>query len=114
MQKFPLGKFAAVNILIWGVLVMLMAACKNFAGAATVRILMGTFEACVQPAWTHITGIWYTGYEQGSRITAWYSLVGIAQIIGGLLAYGIGHATHIGVAPWQLVVSNSKTLSSDV
>jgi MFS family permease len=102
LQKLPIGKFVAANLLTWGMLVMCMAATKNFPGAASIRFLMGLFEACIQPAWTQVTGIWYTGHEQSSRMTGWYSFVGIAQIVGGLLSYGVGNI-HTGVAHWQLV-----------
>jgi hypothetical protein len=41
LQKPPISKFVATNLLIWGMLVMCMAAIKNFAGAASIRFLMG-------------------------------------------------------------------------
>ncbi|TVY52770.1 putative transporter [Lachnellula cervina] len=102
MQRLPIGKFAAANLLIWGVLVMLCAVAKNFAGFATLRFLMGLFEACIAPCWIHVTGMFYKGQEQGTRCTIWYSMVGMAAIVGGLLSYGIGHI-QTGVAQWQLV-----------
>lgn len=76
MQKLPIGKFAATNLLIWGVLVMLCAVAKNFAGLAVLRFLMGFFEAGIPPCWIHITGMFYKGQEQGTRCTIWYSMVG--------------------------------------
>lgn len=105
MQKLPIGKFASVNLLIWGVLVMLCAACKNFAGLATVRFLMGVFESCIGPCWVTVTAMFYKGQEQGTRCTAWYFMVGVAAIVGGLLSYGIGHVHNVAVEQWQLVVS---------
>jgi MFS transporter, ACS family, allantoate permease len=97
LQKLPIGKSVAANLLIWGMLVMFMAATKNFAGAASIRFLMELFEAFIQPSWTHVTGIRYTGHEQSPRMTGWYSFVRIAQIVGGLLSYGVGNI-HTGVA----------------
>jgi MFS family permease len=75
---------------------MCIAGAKNFARVASIRFLMGLFEACLQPTWTHIIGIWYTGHEQSSRIMGWYSIVEIAQIVGGLFSYGIGYI-HAGL-----------------
>ncbi|RDW74803.1 hypothetical protein BP6252_05945 [Coleophoma cylindrospora] len=103
MQKLPIGKFASVNLLIWGVLVMLCAVCKNFAGLATIRFLMGIFESCIGPCWVTITAMFYKGQEQGTRCTAWYFMVGVAAIVGGLLSYGIGHVKSVSVQQWQLV-----------
>jgi len=104
LQKFPIGKFAGVNLIIWGMLVMLCSVAKNFAGLAVLRFLMGIFEACIGPCWIQITGAFYAGEEQAARTTFWYSLVGVAAIIGALMSYGIGHA-QTAVAQWQLVVS---------
>lgn len=104
MQKLPIGKFASVNLLIWGVLVMLCAVCKNFAGLATVRFLMGVFESCIGPCWITITAMFYKGQEQGTRCTAWYFMVGVAAIVGGLLSYGVGHIHSLAVEQWQFVV----------
>ncbi|KAL3458257.1 hypothetical protein BJX64DRAFT_302031 [Aspergillus heterothallicus] len=102
LQKLPTGKFAAVNLLIWGALVMLSGATTNFAGMAALRFLMGFFEAGIPPAWIQITAMFYKVQEQGTRCTAWYFMVGVAAIVGGLLSYGIGHI-HTAVAQWQFV-----------
>ncbi|CAM1507320.1 Fc.00g069610.m01.CDS01 [Cosmosporella sp. VM-42] len=103
MHKVPIGKFAAVNTLIWGVLVMLCAVAKDFAGLAVLRFLMGLFEACIGPCWVQLTGMFYKAGEQGARVAIWYSMVGFAAIIGGLMSYGIGHINSINVAEWQFI-----------
>jgi ACS family allantoate permease-like MFS transporter len=36
MQRFPIGKFAAANLMIWGILVMLCSATSNFGGLAAL------------------------------------------------------------------------------
>ncbi|KAF7553814.1 hypothetical protein G7046_g6993 [Stylonectria norvegica] len=59
IQKLPIGKFSSVCILIWGILVMLCATAKNFAGIATLRFLMGFFEAGIPPCWIYITSMFY-------------------------------------------------------
>jgi hypothetical protein len=41
LQKLPIGKFVAANLLIWGMLVICMTATKNFTGATNIRFLMG-------------------------------------------------------------------------
>ena len=103
MHKVPIGKFAAVNTLIWGVLVMLCAVAKNFAGLGVLRFLMGLFEACIGPCWVQLTGMFYKAEEQGARVAIWYSMVGFAAIIGGLMSYGIGHINSISVSEWQFI-----------
>lgn len=39
LQKFPIGKFAATNLLIWGVLVMLSSESHNFGGLTAMYVL---------------------------------------------------------------------------
>lgn len=46
--------------------------------------------------------MFYKKSEQGLRCTAWYFMVGVAAIVGGLLGYGVGH-THTAVGQWQFV-----------
>lgn len=103
IQRLPIGKFAAVNLLIWGVLVMLCGVAKNYAGMMVLRFLMGIFEAPIAPVCIHVTGMFYKGQEQAARCTLWYFWVGVAAIVGALLSYGIGHVTSSSVAKWQLV-----------
>lgn len=102
LQKLPVGRFAAVNLFIWAAIVMLCAAAKKFAGMAALRFLMGLFEAGIPPAWVLITSMFYKGQEQGTRCTAWYTMVGVAAIVGGLLSYGVGHI-NTAVQQWQFV-----------
>ncbi|KPM43000.1 putative transporter [Neonectria ditissima] len=102
IQKLPIGKFSGVCILLWGAMVMLCAAAKNFAGLATLRFLMGFFEAGIPPCWIYITSMFYKASEQGMRACAWYFMVGVAAIVGGLLGYGVGHI-RTGVTQWQFV-----------
>ncbi|KAH8901123.1 dipeptide transmembrane transporter [Thozetella sp. PMI_491] len=102
LQRLPIGKTAAVTLFIWGILVMLCAVAKNFAGLAVLRFLMGFFEAGIPPCWIYITSMFYKASEQGTRCTAWYFMVGVAAIVGGLLGYGVGHIS-TAVKQWQFV-----------
>ncbi|KIY67095.1 MFS general substrate transporter [Cylindrobasidium torrendii FP15055 ss-10] len=90
MQKFPLNKYLAVNIFLWGVLLMAQAASRNFTDIAILRFLSGAFEATADPAFVLITATWYTRGQQPSRIGYWYMANGIGIAVGGLLGYGIG------------------------
>lgn len=50
LQRLPLGKWSAFNVIMWGLVLCCMAATKNFAGAMTVRFFLGVFEAAVTRA----------------------------------------------------------------
>lgn len=91
MQKLPLGKYLGINIVLWGVFLMLQAACSSFATLAVLRFLSGAAEACSDPSFMLITQMWYTRRQQPMRIGLWYLGNGFGIAVGGLLGYGIGH-----------------------
>lgn len=91
LQRFPVGTYLGCNIFMWGVFLMLQAACKNFAQLAALRALAGAAEACSDPAFMLITSMWYTRRQQPIRMGLWYTANGFGIAIGGLLGYGIGN-----------------------
>ncbi|KAJ5497034.1 Major facilitator superfamily domain general substrate transporter [Penicillium fimorum] len=107
MQLFPLAKYVAVNVTIWGAILACMAACKSFASLMVCRTLLGAAEASIIPAWVVFTSQWYRKEEQAFRVGLWFSMCGFAQMFGGFVAYGV--ATHIGGDPtaslrgWQVI-----------
>lgn len=106
LQYFPLGKYSATNIIIWGTVLSCFAATSNFSGGVAIRYLLGTFEAAVTPGFALITSQWYTKQEQGLRTAIWFSCNGLAQIFGGLIAYGIAKGTSehgSSIEPWKIV-----------
>ncbi|KAM5453601.1 hypothetical protein MaudCBS49596_002804 [Microsporum audouinii] len=90
LQRYPVGKYLGVNIFMWGFFLMLQAACKNFTTLAILRTLAGAAEACSDPGFLLVTGMWYTRKEQPVRLGLWYTANGFGIAIGGLLGYGIG------------------------
>lgn len=49
MQRFPTAKVLSSTCLGWGIILMTTPACKNFAGIAANRFLLGALEAFVNP-----------------------------------------------------------------
>lgn len=106
LQRLPLGKYSAFNIIMWGLVLSCFAAVENYSGAIAVRFFLGVFEAAVTPGFALFTSQWYTKKEQGTRTGIWFSFNGFAQIFGGLVAYGIakGTARHGStIEPWKIV-----------
>lgn len=106
LQYFPLGKYSAFNIIMWGVVLSCFAAVENYSGAIAIRFFLGVFEAAVTPGFALFTSQWYTKKEQGTRTGIWFSFNGFAQIFGGLVAYGIaiGVERHgSSMAAWKIV-----------
>ncbi|RSH89938.1 hypothetical protein EHS25_001924 [Saitozyma podzolica] len=100
MQRSPPAYYLALNIFMWGVLLMCQAAANNFASLTGLRILSGAFEAIADPAFMLITSMYYTRSEQPSRISAWYCFNGLGVAGGGLIGYGIGHVKG-ALASWR-------------
>ncbi|KDN47008.1 MFS general substrate transporter [Tilletiaria anomala UBC 951] len=88
-QKLPLGRYLAACIILWGTVLALHAAAFNYAGLVVCRLFLGIFEAAVTPGFIMITGRFYRRNEQVSRTAIWFSCNGWAQILGGLVAYGV-------------------------
>ncbi|EED18074.1 MFS allantoate transporter, putative [Talaromyces stipitatus ATCC 10500] len=91
LQRLPIGKYLGFNIFMWGVFLMLQAACHNFATLGVLRTLAGAAEACSDPGFMLVTSMWYTRREQPVRIGLWYTANGFGIALGGLLGYGIGN-----------------------
>jgi len=106
LQRLPLAKWSAFNIIMWGATLCCLAGVSNFAGAVAVRFFLGVFEAAVTPGFALFTSQWYTRKEQGTRTGIWFSFNGFAQIVGGLVAYGISVGTKkhgASIAPWKIL-----------
>ncbi|KAF2102184.1 membrane transporter [Rhizodiscina lignyota] len=106
LQRLPLGKYSAFNIIMWGTVLSCFAGVKSFGGAVAVRFFLGLFESAVTPGFALFTSQWYTKAEQGTRTGIWFSFNGMGQIFGGLVAYGIDKgATRLGsaIAPWKII-----------
>jgi MFS family permease len=87
---------------------MCMAAGNNFGSLAALRILLGAFEAAVNPGFTIITSTWYKPSEHALRHGLWYGGASLAYIFGGILAYAISHIQS-AIKSWQAC----KPLSGD-
>ena len=55
MQRLPLAKYAAFNIIMWGTVLALFATVSDFSGAVAIRFLLGMFEAAVTPGFALFT-----------------------------------------------------------
>ncbi|KAK7612521.1 major facilitator superfamily domain-containing protein [Phyllosticta citricarpa] len=91
LVKFPIGKFTATMVLFWGISLCGMASSHNFGGLLATRLLLGAFEASVAPAFISIVQMWYRRSEQTNRNALWYAMLGIVNMFGSLLTYGLGH-----------------------
>ncbi|KAF2718066.1 MFS transporter [Polychaeton citri CBS 116435] len=107
LQMFPLAKYVAVNVTIWGAVLACLAACKDYGSLLACRFLLGVFEAAVVPAWVVFTSQWYTKQEQAFRVGIWFAMCGVAQMFGGYFAFGVashvGGDVHAALEGWQVI-----------
>ncbi|KAJ5578651.1 uncharacterized protein N7459_007615 [Penicillium hispanicum] len=100
-QKTKLAKVVSGNVIAWGAMLMITAACSSFAGMAVCRFLLGIFEAPITPCFMMIVGMWYTRSQQPFRAGVFYSCNGVGAMVGGLLTFGIGQIKTIAV--WRAI-----------
>ncbi|KAJ9627177.1 hypothetical protein H2203_003639 [Taxawa tesnikishii (nom. ined.)] len=103
LVKLPMGKFCGGMVLCWGIVLCGMVAAKNFAGLMATRFLLGAFEAAVAPAFIAIVQMWYRRSEQTNRNASWYAMLGVINILGSLLTYGLGHIDSPHLHSYQII-----------
>ncbi|KAE9364998.1 allantoate permease [Stipitochalara longipes BDJ] len=102
LQRLPTGKFIGSSAIVWGILMLVTPACRNFAGIAVVRFLLGMSEAVINPGFVLIMSMFYKKDEQPLRLLTYYSFNGWAGVFGGLLGYAMGHIAS-GLPRWMYV-----------
>ncbi|KAI5919310.1 allantoate permease [Camillea tinctor] len=103
MQRLPTAKYLGANVILWGLIVALNSAAKSWAALATLRVLLGCFEAAVAPALILVTSMWYKKSEQPARVGFWYVGTGTGTIIGALTSFGFQHYESERFTPWQIM-----------
>ncbi|OCF71005.1 hypothetical protein I204_08241 [Kwoniella mangroviensis CBS 8886] len=94
------GRFIGALTTLWGITIMCMAACHNFAGLATVRFFLGIFESGILPCFMVLQAKWWRRSEQALRTALWYNT--FAGIFGGILSFAIGHING-KLAVWKYI-----------
>ncbi|KAJ5648898.1 uncharacterized protein N7484_002621 [Penicillium longicatenatum] len=100
MSRLPLARFISYLIIFWGGICMCLAAATTFSSFMGVRFTLGLAEGAVSPAFVTLTSIWYKKSEHPLRIGLWISCNGLAQVLGALMMYGIGH-DQMAIAQWK-------------
>jgi len=98
LVKLPLGKFCATMVLCWGITLCGMSAAHNFGGLMAARFVLGSFEASVAPTFIALVQMWYRRGEQTNRNAAWYSMLGVVNIVSLLLLFRDSELTQ---ASWE-------------
>ncbi|ORY33755.1 allantoate permease [Naematelia encephala] len=103
LVRFPVNIWISTCFFLWGTSLCIMTAMKSFAGLATMRFILGGFEASIAPSMLIVVAMWWTRREQPLRNNIWYSTNGLATILGSLLSYGLGHINSPHLRPYQII-----------
>ncbi|KAJ7286130.1 major facilitator superfamily domain-containing protein [Mycena rebaudengoi] len=116
LQRFPVGKWMSVNILVWAIALMSHAACKSFGALFAVRFILGLCEGAITPGFMIVTSMFYTREEQNKRVGYWFLMNGFAVIFLGFIAFGVLHTKTHNFMPWQwlMIITGLLTLVAAV
>ena len=103
MQKLPTARYLGAMVTLWGIIVAVTAACKNYGALVTTRVLLGVFESAVAPSLILITSMWYKRNEQPQRVGLWYVGTGTGTIFGSLISFGFQHVNSGTFYSWQIM-----------
>ncbi|KAE9388672.1 MFS general substrate transporter [Gymnopus androsaceus JB14] len=95
------AKYLGVNIVLWGVVMMLHAVGTSFGAFFALRFLLGMLESCVAPSLILIISMFYKKDEQARRISWFYVMNGLTQIFGGFIAYVLAIFVGIAILAWM-------------
>ncbi|KAH8749465.1 major facilitator superfamily domain-containing protein [Hyaloscypha finlandica] len=110
IQRLPSAKYLCGCSVGWSAMSLLLPACSNFAGLATLRFLMGMFEAIIVPGISLIIAGFYKKEEQPPRNALVFAAA--SSIVNGFLSWAIGHVP--SSAPlhiWQYLFLLTGSLS---
>ena len=112
MQRYPVGKWMTINIIIWSIALLCHAACDSFAGLFVCRFILGACEGAITPGFLIVTSMFYTREEQTRRVGYWYLMNGFAIIFLGLVSFGLLHIRSTKFMPWQwlMIITGLLTL----
>ncbi|KAF2152955.1 MFS transporter [Myriangium duriaei CBS 260.36] len=101
LQRFPVGKWLAANLMLWGGIVLLHIPCQNFASLFVVRFFLGIAEACIVPAFLITLSMFFTYQEQSYLMPIMWASGNSSPITSGLLSYGVLWIKTGNFAPWK-------------
>ncbi|KAG0052483.1 hypothetical protein BGZ83_002513 [Gryganskiella cystojenkinii] len=104
LKKIGPRRWITIVMLAWGVIMMAMAAVKDYKGLLAARFFLGLTESGLFPGSVYLISLWYTRGEQALRNGLFFSTATMAGAFGGVLAYGIAQMEGVqGLHGWQWI-----------
>ncbi|KAI9246094.1 major facilitator superfamily domain-containing protein [Phascolomyces articulosus] len=102
LQRFPIGRYLGVCIVLWGAVMLFTAMCHTFQQLAAVRFLLGLFEAACIPTIYLLVNTMYRRSEQTTYFGVVTMCFGLGSVVGNLVAFGISHmGTRLNIEMWR-------------
>lgn len=111
-KKIGADRWVPTQMVAWGIVSAFQAMLTNRAGFFVTRALVGVLEGGFLPDVILYLSYWYTGEELNTRLSYFYTVLGVSQIFGSLLAAGLielGKYHHLH--GWQYVFIVEGALS---
>ncbi|KAI8059810.1 major facilitator superfamily domain-containing protein [Thamnidium elegans] len=96
IQKFPVGRYLGVMLVIWGIIMGATAACNTYPQLMALRFLLGLFEGVTYPC---VYIVMNTLYRRSEQSACWGFLgvgTGMGTVFGVVIAYGLSHMDGVG------------------
>ncbi|SNX83371.1 related to permease [Melanopsichium pennsylvanicum] len=101
-KKLGADIWVPTQIVSWSIISASQAALSNKAGFFITRALQGLSQGGFLPDQILYLSYWYTGKELNTRLSWFYTVLGISQIVGSLLAAGFLELRGVnGLAGWR-------------
>ncbi|RSL42315.1 hypothetical protein CEP54_015522 [Fusarium duplospermum] len=111
IQRFPVARWLAINLTIWGCILLLHIPCNNFASFFVVRFFLGVAEASIVPSFLVILSMFFTYDEQAVLMPIMWAIGNSSPITSGLLSYGVLFIDTGSFAPWRWFMVITGTLT---
>ncbi|KAH8890081.1 MFS general substrate transporter [Thozetella sp. PMI_491] len=111
LQRYPVGRWLAGNLIVWGCILLLHIPCNSFGSLFVIRILLGLAEACIVPAFLLTLSMFFTYDEQAVLMPIMWAAGNSSPITSGLLSYGVLWIKTGAFAPWKWFMVITGTLT---
>ncbi|KAH7309829.1 major facilitator superfamily transporter [Stachybotrys elegans] len=112
MQKLPFGRYVAVTIFCWSVIIFLHCVATRYAGLVVMRLALGAAEAVIVPAMEITIGMFFNRKEHSFLQPVLWITCQAAPIVTSFISYGLLWVSHPTVLPWKFlhIVTGGLTL----
>ncbi|KAI8799814.1 major facilitator superfamily domain-containing protein [Cladochytrium replicatum] len=101
LRRWKPSKWIAIIMFAWGAMSAIMAGVSDFGGLATMRLLLGVWEAGLFPGVVYYLSLFYPRKEFARRIGYFWSFSSLAGAFGGMVAAAITQIKSPLIREWQ-------------